>query len=129
MEKLFAENGFPRLHTSNVSIEIVLRELCKTVYELENLIAKYDLDIGQKVVRKVYCDLHQKEMEPFGFKMVPFKADRKKENHITPEEMRDFNEVFYGKTNDQVSAIFFVILCMLVQLFILVTLYALFLLM
>ena len=102
MDKLFAENGFPGLHISDVSIEVVLRELCETSKGLEELITKYDLDISQKIIRKVYCHLHQKEMEPFGFKMIPFK--QKRNQGITTDEMKNFNEIYYGKpTTKQVS--------------------------
>ena len=69
-KSLFEENGFPGLHTTKVAIEVVLRELCKTVADLEQYVTKYKLDLNNETVRKVYIDLHGQEMEAHGFTTV-----------------------------------------------------------
>ena len=60
-KKLFDENGFQVLHVTNVAIEVVLKELCKSLEDLEYIIPKYNIDWTNTAVYKIYCEFTQIE--------------------------------------------------------------------
>ena len=111
-KQLFEDNGFPGLHVTKTAIEVVLTALCDDIYCLEALMSKYDLDLRNEGVYKVYTDLEKKEE---GFTSIPVTKNPtspkstttsvslqnrfeslSEENlgNITSEEYADFMEVF-----------------------------------
>ena len=71
MERLFNENGCPGLHITDTAIEVVLRSLCNTAIELDNLLEQYGVDKNHPVIRCIYADYHGIDMAAHGFETVP----------------------------------------------------------
>ena len=110
MERLFEENGFPGLHVTDTAIEVVIRMLCHSTDELEQLINRYNLDRSHRVIDRILSEFHGIDMAAYGFETVPMRqrtpqaATTEPEitcsnrfnalEDITLEEMSDFLEVY-----------------------------------